>query len=85
MLACAVARRIKRNGLLRSRWSRGYVVVDGLELFPSCVRCCPACRKRRVEVSGDGKRRWRWQYYRRVVLAVVVSGPSPCLALPAAG
>jgi len=79
VLGCAVARRIKRNGLLRSRWSRGYVVVavDGLELFQSYVRCCPACLKRRVEVSGDGKRRWRWQYYHRVVLAVVVSGPFP--------
>jgi hypothetical protein len=87
MLACAVARRIKRNGLLRSRWSRGYVVVavDGLELCSSYARCCPACLKRRVEVSGDGQRRWRWQYYHRVVLAVVVSGPSPCLALRAAG
>jgi hypothetical protein len=79
MLACAVARRIQRNGLLRSRWSRGYVVVavDGLELCSSYARCCPACLKRRVEVSGDGKRRWRWQYYHRVVLAVVVSGPFP--------
>ena len=79
VLGCAVARRIKRNGLLRSRWSRGYVVVavDGLELCSSYARCCPACLKRRVEVSGDGKRRWRWQYYHRVVLAVVVSGPFP--------
>jgi len=34
-LGCAVARRIQRNGLLRSRWSRGYGLVagDGLELF----------------------------------------------------
>ena len=79
VLACAVARHIKRNGLLRSRWSRGYVVVavDGLELCSSYARCCPACLKRRVEVSGDGKRRWRWPYYHRVVLAVVVSGPFP--------
>ena len=33
-LSCSIARRLKRNGVLRSEWSRGLVVgaVDGIEI-----------------------------------------------------
>ena len=40
-LNCEIARRLKRNGVLRSDWSRGPVAaaVDGIEICSSCARC----------------------------------------------
>ena len=40
-LTCEIARRLKRNGVLRSDWSRGLVVaaVDGIEICRSFARC----------------------------------------------
>ena len=40
-LSCEIARRLKRNGVLRSDWSRGLVVgaVDGIEICSSFARC----------------------------------------------
>ena len=56
-LSCEIARRLKRNGVLRSDWSRGLVVaaVDGIEICSSFVRCCDACMEREVQhkVSGE--------------------------------
>jgi len=45
-LSCEIARRLKRNGLLRSAWSRGLVVgaVDGIEIcssLPAVARPVP--------------------------------------------
>src|SRR5580693_1995168 len=50
-LGCEIARRLKRNGVLRSDWSRGLVVaaVDGIEICSSFVRCCDACMEREIE------------------------------------
>src|SRR5260370_14100104 len=44
-LSCEIARRLKRNGVLRSDWSRGLVVaaVDGIEIFSSFFRRCGSC------------------------------------------
>jgi hypothetical protein len=44
-LTCQIARRLKRDGVLRSHWSRGLVVaaVDGIEICSSFARCCDAC------------------------------------------
>jgi hypothetical protein len=67
----------------RHPWSK---VFQALFLGAACqmrslreieLACRSGCLKRRVEISGDEMRRWRWQYYHRVVLAVVVSGPFP--------
>lgn len=78
-LGCAVARRLKRNGLLGSRWARGYVVaaVDGLEICHSYRRCCPACLERRVERKVGGRIETAVEYYHRLVMVVVVSGRLP--------
>jgi hypothetical protein len=40
-LGCEVARRLNRNGVLRSDWSRGLMVaaVDGIEICSSFARC----------------------------------------------
>lgn len=78
-LGCLAARRIKRNGLLRSGWSRGYLVaaVDGLEIGASYRRCCPACLERRVERKRDGVGQPGVQYYHRIVVVALVSGPFP--------
>ena len=48
-LGCEIARRLKRNGVLRSDWSRGLVVaaVDGIEicsLLCSPLRCLYGAR-----------------------------------------
>src|SRR5438876_8664573 len=50
-LSCEIAGRLKRNGVLRSEWSRGLVVaaVDGIEICSSFVRCCDACMQREIE------------------------------------
>jgi len=78
-LGCEVARRLKRNGVLRSDWARGRVVgaVDGIEICSSFFRCCDACMEREVEHKVDGQRRKDTQYYHRLVAVVLVSTPFP--------
>src|SRR5580704_15444965 len=78
-LSCAIARRLKRNDVLRSDWSRGLVVaaVDGIEICSSFVRCCDACMERKIEHKVNGERRTDIQYYHRIVVVAVVSTPFP--------
>lgn len=78
-LGCRVARQIKRNAMLRSSWSRGFVVaaVDGIEICSSYTRCCPRCLERRVKRNLEGQLRECVQYYHRIVVVVVVSGEFP--------
>jgi len=78
-LGCEVARRLKRNGVLRSDWARGRIVaaVDGIEICSSFVRCCDACMERQVEHKVDGQTRKDTQYYHRIVAVAVVSTPFP--------
>jgi DDE family transposase len=78
-LTCEVARRLKRNGVLRSDWSRGLVVaaVDGIEICSSFVRCCDACMQREVQHKVGGELRTDVQYYHRIVAVVIVSTPFP--------
>ena len=78
-LSCEIARRLKRNGVLRSNWSRGLVVaaVDGIEICSSFVRCCDACMEREIEHKVNGEMRTDIQYYHRIVVVAVVSTPFP--------
>jgi hypothetical protein len=78
-LGCEVAQRLKRNGVLRSDWSRGLVVaaVDGIEICSSFARCCDACMQREVQHKVRGELRTDVQYYHRIVAVVVVSTPVP--------
>jgi hypothetical protein len=78
-LGCEVAGRLKRNGVLRSDWSRGLVVaaVDGIEICSSFARCCDACMQREVQHKVRGELRTDIQYYHRIVAVVVVSTPVP--------
>jgi hypothetical protein len=78
-LGCAVARRLKRNGVLHSHWARGRLVaaVDGIEICSSFSRCCDACMEREVEHQVDGQKRKDTQYYHRIVALVLVSTPFP--------
>jgi len=78
-LSCEIARRLKRNGVLRSDWSRGLVVaaVDGIEICSSFVRCCDACMEREMEHKVNGEMRTDIQYYHRIVVVAVVSTPFP--------
>jgi hypothetical protein len=78
-LSCEIARRLKRNGVLRSDWSRGLVVaaVDGIEICSSFVRCCDACMEREIEHKVNGQMRTDLQYYHRIVVVAVVSTPFP--------
>ena len=78
-LGCEIARRLKRNGILRSDWSRGLVVaaVDGIEICSSFARCCDACMQREVQHKVRGEMRTDIQYYHRIVAAVIVSTPVP--------
>jgi Transposase DDE domain len=78
-LSCEIARRLKRNGVLRSDWSRGLVVaaVDGIEICSSFVRCCDACMEREIERKVNGEMRTDIQYYHRIVVVAVVSTPFP--------
>jgi hypothetical protein len=78
-LGCDVARRLKRNGVLRSDWSRGLIVaaVDGIEICSSFARCCDACMQREVQHKVRGEARTDMQYYHRIVAAVIVSTPFP--------
>src|SRR5438552_2859793 len=58
-LSCEIARRLKRNGVLRSDWSRGLVVgaIDGIEICSSFARCCDACMEREVQHKVNGEMR----------------------------
>jgi hypothetical protein len=78
-LGCEIARRLKRNGVLRSNWSRGLVVaaVDGIEICSSFARCCDACMHREVQHKVRGELRTDRQYYHRLVAVTVVSTPFP--------
>jgi hypothetical protein len=78
-LGCAIARRLKRNGVLRSDWARGRLVaaVDGIEICSSFSRCCDACMEREIEHKVDGQMRKDTQYYHRLVAVVLVSTPFP--------
>jgi hypothetical protein len=78
-LSCEIARRLKRNGVLHSDWSRSLVVaaVDGIEICSSFARCCDACMKREVQHKVKGQMRTDLQYYHRVVAVALVSSPFP--------
>lgn len=78
-LGCDIARRLKRNGVLRSDWSRGLIVaaVDGIEICSSFARCCDACLQRQVQHKVRGELRTDVPYYHRLVAAVIVSTPFP--------
>src|SRR2546428_8000430 len=57
-LSCQIARRLKRNGVLRSDWSRGLVVaaVDGIEICSSFARPVLRCLHG-AGSSAQGERR----------------------------
>ena len=78
-LSCEIARRLKRNGVLHSHWSRGLVVaaVDGIEICSSFARCCDACMKREVQHKVKGQVRTDLPYYHRVVAVALVSSSFP--------
>lgn len=74
-----VARRLKRNGVLRSSWALGRVVaaIDGIEICHSFTRCCEACLERTVKCMVDGETREVVQYYHRISVVTIVSGGFP--------
>lgn len=78
-LRCEIARQLKRNGVLRSDWSRGLVVaaVDGIEICSSFARCCDACMEREVQHKVKGELRTDTQYYHRIVVVALVSPSFP--------
>jgi Transposase DDE domain len=78
-LGCRVARQLKRNGVLRSSWSRGLVVaaVDGIEICSSFARFCDHCMERKVTHVVDGESREEIQYYHRICAVSVVSSAFP--------
>ena len=78
-LSCEIARRLKRNGVLRSGWSRGLVIgaVDGIEICSSFARCCDACMERQVQHKVNGVMRTDTQYYHRIVVVALVSTSFP--------
>jgi hypothetical protein len=78
-LGLDLAKRLKRNGILRSKWARGRVVaaVDGIEICSSFARCCDQCMQRNVERKVGGERRRDIQTYHRIVAVTVVSAAFP--------
>ena len=78
-LSCEIARRLKRNGVLRSAWSRGLVVgaIDGIEMCRSFARCSDACMEREVQHKVNGQMQTDIQYYHRIVAITLVSSPFP--------
>jgi hypothetical protein len=78
-LGCEIARRLKRNGVLRSAWSRGLVVaaVDGIEICSSFVRCCNACMEREIQHKVNGEMKTDLQYYHRIAVVALVSSSFP--------
>ncbi len=78
-LGCDLARQLKRNGIFRSDWSRGLVVVaiDGMEICSSFSRSCDHCMERKVTHMIDGELREELQYYHRICAVTVVSSTFP--------
>jgi hypothetical protein len=78
-LGCEIARRLKRNGALRSDWSRGRVVaaMDGIEICGSFARCCDACVHRDALHKARGEMRTDVQDNHRLVAVTLVSTPFP--------
>jgi hypothetical protein len=78
-LGCKIARRLKRNAVLNSKWSRGRLVagVDGIELFSSFSRCCDECLERKVEKKVKKKLVEMTQYYHRISVVAVISSDIP--------
>jgi hypothetical protein len=78
-LCCEIARRLKRNGVFFSNWSRGLVIaaVDGIEICSSFARCCDACMEREVQHKVGGEMRIDLQYYHRIVVVALVSTSFP--------
>jgi hypothetical protein len=78
-LGCTIAKRLKRNGVLASKWARGHVVaaVDGIEICSSYARCCEQCLERKVERKVDGELRECLPYYHRISAVTLVSTPFP--------
>jgi hypothetical protein len=78
-LNCEIARRLKRNGVLHSDWSRGLVIaaVDGIEICSSFTRCCAACMEREIQHKVNGEMRTDIQYYHRIVVVALVSTSFP--------
>lgn len=78
-LTCEVAGRLKRNGVLRSEWSRGLTVaaVDGIEICSSFARCCDLCMEREIQHKVAGQMQTDIQYYHRIVAVTLVSSPFP--------
>lgn len=78
-LSCQVARQLKRNGILRSDWSRGLVVaaIDGIEICSSLARCCEHCMERQVSHVVAGELREQTQYYHRICVVAIVSSAFP--------
>jgi hypothetical protein len=78
-LGCKIASRLKRNGILRSDWSRGLVVaaVDGIEICSSFARCCDDCMEREIQHKVNGELRTDIQYYHRIAVVAVVSTAFP--------
>ena len=74
-----MAKRLKRNGVLRSDGSRGRIVaaVDGIEICSSYGRCCPVCLERSVERKIDGEPQKCTQYYHRLSAVTLASTPFP--------
>jgi len=70
-LSCEIRPRLKRNGVLRSNWSRGWVgAVDGIEICRSFVRCCDACM--------DGKSSTSEREMRTIFSTITGSRGSAC-------
>jgi Transposase DDE domain len=78
-LGCELARRLKRNGVFRSDWSRGIVVaaVDGIEICSSFARFCDHCMERKVQRMVNGELREDVQYYHRICAVTIVSSAFP--------
>jgi hypothetical protein len=78
-LSCEIARRLKRNGVLHSDWSRGWVVgaIDGIEICSWFARCCNAGMAREVLHRVNGEMKTEMQYYHRIVVVVLVSTDFP--------
>jgi hypothetical protein len=78
-LGCEIAGRLKRNGVVRSAWSRGLVVaaVDGIEICSSFVRSCEHCMERKIKHLVDGDLREEVQYYHRICVVTIVSSAFP--------
>src|SRR5258708_20950530 len=72
-LSCEIARRLKRNGVLRSDWSRGLVVgaVDGIEICSSFARCCAACMAREGQHKVNGEMQTDIHHSHRTLVVVL--------------